>query len=227
MTAIKRPPAPWSFSSLSTYSSCPKKYYHLKVVKDVIEAPGDAAMWGDTVHKALESRLRDKVPLPKELNMYEPYAEAIERIKGTMYVEQQLAITKDCKPCAWDDPEVWCRGIVDVLHIDGGVARVLDHKTGKRKPDSKQLALFALLVFYHYPQVHTCKTAFMWVKSMERDVAEYSVLEIPDLWNLYLPELTKYSKSFKTDEWPVNTSGLCKNWCPVHSCTYNGKYKGK
>jgi hypothetical protein len=213
-------PLPWSHSSMSTYTSCPKKFYHLKVLKDVQDSTNDAAIWGNNLHLALEHRLRDKVPLPDEMKAYEDYAAAIEKRPGTMYIEQQLAITKNCEPCNWMAPDVWCRGIVDVLHIDGNTAWVLDHKTGKRKPDSAQLALFALLVFYHYPQVTECKTAFMWLKTMERDTDQFSVLEIPELWDKFLPSLKQYNMSFKRDRWTPKTSGLCRGWCPVTQCQF-------
>lgn len=216
-------PLPWSHSSLTTYVGCPKKYYHLKVSKDFEDSPNEASLWGNRVHEALEFRLRDKTPLPEEYSEYEEYAKAIEVVAGEMLVEKELAITKDLKPCAMDDPDAWCRGIVDVLHINGPVARVLDHKTGKRKPDSKQLALFALLVFYHYPEVHVCKTGFMWLKTKEKDVAVYHRNDIPELWKLFIPDLTQYAKSFAGGIWTPRTSGLCKNYCPVASCDFNGK----
>jgi hypothetical protein len=213
-------PLPWSHSSLTTYTSCPKKFYHIKVVKDTPDSTNEAAIWGNNLHLALEERLKDKKPLPEEMMMYEPYAAAIEKRAGKMYIEQQLAITKNCEPCDWMSPDVWCRGIVDVLHIDGNVAWVLDHKTGKRKPDSKQLALFALLVFYHYPEVTECNTAFMWLKTMERDTEKFTVDQIPELWDKFLPDLKQYNMSFKKDMWTARTSGLCRGWCPVKTCQF-------
>ena len=41
----------WSYSSLKTFQQCPKKYYHLKVAKDVKEAPSDAIAFGNKIHK--------------------------------------------------------------------------------------------------------------------------------------------------------------------------------
>lgn len=213
-------PLPWSFSSMSTFTSCPKKYYHLKIAKDVQDTTGEAALWGDRVHKALEARLRDKVPLPEEFEQYKAYADRIESGSGDMYVEQQLAITKDMEPCDWESELAWCRGIVDVLHLNGTTARVLDHKTGKRKSDSKQLALFALLVFYHYPQIETCKTMFAWLKSEQKDVAVYTRKDIPELWAMFANDIAAYNWAFENDKWIPRTSGLCNGWCPVTSCHF-------
>ena len=41
----------WSYSNLSLYQQCPKKYFHLKVAKDVKEPPSDALTFGNEIHK--------------------------------------------------------------------------------------------------------------------------------------------------------------------------------
>ena len=107
-----------------------------------------------------------------------------------------------------------------MLHVDGETAWVLDHKTGKRKPDSKQLALFALLVFYHYPSVNKCNTAFMWLKSNQKDTDTFYREQIPELWGMFLQDLKQYRQSFRKDMWTPRTSGLCRGWCPVKSCQF-------
>ena len=216
---------PWSFSSLSTFSSCPKKYYHLKVAKDVQDSTGEAALWGGMVHVAIENRLKDKTPLPEEFAMYADYCDKIEAIAGEMHVELELAIDKSFKPVGFGSDEAWCRGIIDVLHLQGDRALVLDHKTGKRKPDTGQLKLFALMVFYHYPQIMSVKTGFFWLKTFEKDTAEFTRDQMPHMWRTFLSDLTDYKTAFKTDRWEMRTSGLCKQWCPVVQCQHNGKRK--
>lgn len=218
-------PLPWSFSSLTTYIDCPKKYYHLKIVKDVSDTTGEAASWGHRVHEALEARLRDNVPLPPEFSMYDTYADSIEKRKGEMHIERKVPITKDLTPCEWEDDSAWCRGSIDVLHLDGETAWVLDHKTGKRRPGSKQLALYAIMVFYYYPEIMVCNTAYAWLKTGEKDVATYKREEIPKLWQMFVGDLANYARSFRKGIWPAKQSGLCRAWCPVTSCALNGKNK--
>ena len=54
----------WSFSSLKTFQQCPKKYYHLKVAKDVKDTTGEAALYGTEMHLAAEEYIRDGKDLP-------------------------------------------------------------------------------------------------------------------------------------------------------------------
>ena len=42
----------WSYSSLALYQQCPKKYYHLKVAKDIKEEPGEAMTFGNEIGRA-------------------------------------------------------------------------------------------------------------------------------------------------------------------------------
>ena len=55
----------WSYSSLKTFQQCPKKYYHLKIAKDIVDQGGEAAVYGTLVHKAAEDYVRDSVPIPE------------------------------------------------------------------------------------------------------------------------------------------------------------------
>lgn len=220
-------PLPWSHSSLEKFVSCPKQFYHIKVVKDVKDSKGEAAIWGDRVHKAFETYLRSggETPLAEEFKQYQDYLDRLLLGAGKLYVEQQFALDSKLRPCDWDS--AWVRGIADVLHVHGHTARALDHKTGKTKPDSRQLVLMALLVFYHFPEVLRCKTGFMWLKTGENTIRTYKREEIPDMWGKFLADLQQYKQAFNTDTWQARQSGLCNGWCPVEKCEHwkQGKRK--
>jgi hypothetical protein len=152
---------------------------------------------------------------------YWPYVEAIMALPhDEVLPEQQFALNRALAPCDWFAEDVWCRGIVDVLLIRGSRAYALDWKTGKRKPDSQQLRLFALLVFAHYPHVQECKTEFVWLKTGERDDAVYRREQEAEMWQPFLPSLARYNAAFKQEMWAPRKSGLCRGWCPVTSCEF-------
>lgn len=216
-----RPPA-WSFSGLNGFLTCPKQYYHVKVIKDVKETKYEATLWGTLFHETAEIYLTTPTDLPPEFAQYRSYLDQFTGKPGVLRVEQELGIDRNLEPCAFDSPDVWCRGIVDVLNIADGIAMIDDHKTGKRKPDSRQLKLFALLVFVNYPEVHTCHTTFQWVKTGEQDRAIFRRDQMMDMWNDFLPDLKKYAHAFKTETFIERPSGLCKNHCPVKQCQFCG-----
>ena len=56
----------WSYSSVNTFKQCPKKYYHLKVAKDVKDRGNAATAYGSRVHSAAEKYIRDGKPLERE-----------------------------------------------------------------------------------------------------------------------------------------------------------------
>jgi RecB family exonuclease len=227
-------PIPWSHSSLSDFLNCPKAYYHKRIAKDVLDPPNDAGRAGDYTHKAFEAYLTKGTPLPttypedirewpqgiRPPAAYEEYLDALKEGSGELRVECKYAITKDFKPCGFFDDGVWCRGILDILHINGDRARVLDHKTGKRKSDGWQLKLAALLVFAHHPEVMTVKAGYMWLKDSALDTTEYLREQEGFLWQEFLPRLIQYKTAFEAEVFVPRPSGLCNGWCPVKDCEF-------
>ena len=57
----------WSYSSIKTFQQCPKKYYHLKIAKDVKDEGSEATIYGQELHKAAEDFIKEGKPLPLEL----------------------------------------------------------------------------------------------------------------------------------------------------------------
>jgi len=75
----------WSYSSLKTFQQCTKKYYHLKIAKDVENESGEAANYGKLVHKAAEDYVRDGVAIPPQFEYMQPILDALIAIPGKKY----------------------------------------------------------------------------------------------------------------------------------------------
>mgnify|MGYP006192309561 CR=1 FL=1 len=54
----------WSYSSLGLFQQCPKKYYHLRVLKDTKEPESEPMLYGKAVHEAAEKYIGEDVPIP-------------------------------------------------------------------------------------------------------------------------------------------------------------------
>jgi hypothetical protein len=153
--------------------------------------------------------------LPAELQKYAKYVDKIFSYEGKRIVEQRMAIDNNFKPTKWMAKNVWCRGIIDIGVVGSEKAYLLDWKTGKHKPNSDQLMLFAALAFIHYPWIEKAVCGFIWLKDSKFDKEVYTKEQIQDIWGEFLPRVDRLEIAFSEDKWQAKPSGLCKNWCPV------------
>lgn len=215
-------PLPLSYSSLDKFKTCPKQFHEVKVLKRFKDTQGEAALWGDYVHTEFEKYLKakGKVELPENVLQFKPYLDGILSKPGEIVVEAELAINTKMEPCGFFDPDVFLRGYADVLRMLTPKAWILDHKTGKRKPNSKQMKMMALLVFAIYPHIMHIRVGFAWLQDGANDGEEFSREDWPDLLNEFLPDMVQYRNAFRDDVWQPRQSGLCHGWCPVTDCEF-------
>ena len=226
-------PLPWSHSALQAFDTCPRQFEEVKVLRHFQDKKNDASLWGDRFHKSAENFIggvtsgKPYKPLDGSMLPYSGYLAQFLQRPGKTLVEQQYALNRKLQPCEFFDDDVWCRAIIDVLTVNGTVAHIDDHKTGKnRKKDMQQLIIFALQTFYHHPEVNTCHTAFHWVQfgfdESAKDRETFYRHQIPDLWETLVPKLQRYKAAFDAGIFPPKSSGLCKRNCAVSTCEYWG-----
>ena len=75
----------WSYSSISTFKQCPKKYYHLRIAKDVKDISTQALRYGNEVHKAAELYIRDGLPIPKKFDFILKSLDAFNKMGNKRY----------------------------------------------------------------------------------------------------------------------------------------------
>lgn len=219
-------PLPWSHTALEDFNNCPYSFYRKRVVKGIKEEQGEAAAWGEFVHKKFELRQgEDKEPLPKELKDHEPFMEWLDEyakaLKGTILVENRMALTKELKPTNFFSKDVWHRGVIDWLCLSKNLATVFDYKTGKPHTKDRQLKIFAIDVFYSYPSINIVRTHYHWTQTLKSgDAVVYDRRQLPELWGSITPDLRQYVDAFKTETWQKRQSGLCNGWCPVTDCEF-------
>lgn len=216
----------WSYSSIKLFEQCPKKYYHLRVARDIKDDPNAEHLdYGKRFHKAAELYIRDNVDIPPE---FEFAAEALRTLKnraGLKMCEYEMGLTPDLQPCDFRSPKAWWRGVADLIIIeDDGVARCVDYKTGKsaKYADTGQLELMALAMFKFFPKVHTVKAGLLFVIAGAFPKAEYKREDEPKLWEKWLGDYSRMNASYDNNVWNPKTSGLCRKHCPVTSCPHNG-----
>ena len=215
----------WSYSSISLFQQCPRKYYRLRVKKDIVEPHQAHLDYGKEVHKAAEDYVCNDKSLDPRYEFVKPALDALKSLPGLKLCEYEMGLTKDFKPCGFRDPEVWFRGIADLLIVDGTHAHLVDYKTGKSSQyaDTKQLELLALLVFKHFPEVQTIKAGLVFVVVQDLVKAAFEVSVQEQAWARWLPEIQRLEKALETDVWNARPNFTCRKFCPVHDCEHNGK----
>jgi hypothetical protein len=215
----------WSYSSIKLFDQCPKKYYHLRVVKDVKEPPTDAIMYGKLFHEAAELYIKDGTPIPPQFSFAKNALDGLKQIKGEKLCEYEMGLTENLEPCGFKDPNVWWRGVADLVILDGKEARCLDYKTGKsaKYADTDQLELMALAMFKHFPELEKVKGALFFVISKNFIKDSYAAENQDKMWARWLAEFNRLKLAYEKDVWNPRPSGLCRRYCPVLECSHNGR----
>lgn len=215
----------WSYSALTSYETCPWRYYETKIAKSIQEPQTEATLYGNRVHKALELRVGNGSALPEEMKQFEPIAAKLVAAAQDKRIgcEQKMALNRDLHKRTWFDKDVWVRGIIDVSIEGGDKLFIGDYKTGKKTPDSAQLKLTAAMSFATKPWINHITNAFIWLKTGDVTKETFTRDDVPAIWNEFMPRVSRLQESVQLNKFPKRPSGLCRNWCPVKTCEHCGK----
>lgn len=211
-----------SYSSVKDFETCPRKYHEVRILKRFQQQATDATNYGTAVHSSLENFLMKGDPLPPEHRQFQRIAATVQKAPGEMKCELKMGIREDFTPCDFFAPDVWFRGVPDVLVLQGRVARVADWKTGKssRFADFDQMELMAAMVMVHYPEVDEVKTALLFVVAGDALARTYERTELPVILSKWAGRANNIVRALETNVWNARKNNLCR-FCPVKSCEYN------
>lgn len=215
----------WSYSVIKSHETCPFRHHAEKVEKLYPYVETKHTRYGKDVHKAAENYIGKGVELHPGYAAFKAGLDVLKNASGEKLCEFKMAITEDKVPCAYFDKKTWCRGVADlvILSDDGKTAKAVDYKTGGDKyPDVDQLELMAMLLFAHYPKLEKVKGLLWFMTRGTLFKGVYHKSDEKKLWKKWGAKSAALDKSFELDKWPAKTNGLCKNWCPVEHCVYNG-----
>ncbi len=217
--------APWSYSKLKKFENCPKQFYHTVVTKEYVETfASEAMLYGTDFHTAAEHYLRDDTDIPERFEFARPMLDALGAKKGARHCELKMGVTEDLDPCDFFASNVWWRGVVDLLIVDGGEAYVVDYKTGAstKYADVGQLELMAMAVFKRFPEIKKIRAGLLYVITEDLIRETYTIEDAPDLWLKWLKRFNRMVAAEERGVWNPRPSGLCKKHCVVLSCPHNG-----
>jgi len=215
----------WSYSSIKTFDQCPKKYYHLKILKDVKDTGSEATIYGQEVHKAAEDYIKDGVPIPEKFAYIRGVVEALGRKEGEKHTELRLGVKRidgGYEPCKFLGKGVWWRGIADLVIINGDTAYSVDYKTSKnaKYADVKQLDLVAGGIFTHFPQVDKIRSALIFLVSNDVIKKDHYREHMHNYLSTFDPLLDRLEIAEESGVWNAKSGPLCR-FCPVVSCEHH------
>ena len=215
----------WSYSSLSLFQQCPKKYYHLRIAKDVKEPETEHILYGKQLHEAAEFYIGKGTPLPPQFAFVQPHLDRLKALGDTHLCEYKMGLTRDLSPCGFFDKDVWWRGVADLIVINGDMAYVVDYKTGKssRYADTKQIEIMSLALFKHFPEVKRVKAGLLFVVANDFVRAEYDTSAPETYWVKWLNEVGALEAAYKNNVWNAKPNFSCRQYCAVIECPHNGK----
>lgn len=210
----------WSYSRLSNYEQCPRKYWHLSVAKDIVEEKGEAASYGDEVHKSFAKFFRYGIELPLHLRQYESQLKQIAAAPGDKIIEQQIALDANFQQVEWFSKKAYLRVISDLTQHHGAHAITWDWKTGRPSDDFTQLKLNAAVTFHLGQEIQTITMAYFWLKTKKVAPETIKREQATDVWAALLPRVQKYQDAHAANDFPPRQNFTCKGYCPVKSCQY-------
>lgn len=224
---MAKPPnvVPWSYSSLTAFETCPKRYKLTKLTKQIVEPQTEATLHGNAVHKALELHLNGDQHLPEKYAQYLPLVERVRQQPGKRLVEYKFGLTEDYRSTTFFGKDVWFRGVIDVGVVGDKTATLLDWKAGKPKADFDQLKLFAAAGFANFPYLDKVKTGYVWLAHGKLDANTFTRDDVPGIWQEFTPRVIRMVTALEKDKFLPKPSGLCRAWCPVPKsmCEFSGK----
>jgi RecB family exonuclease len=207
-----------SYSRLSVFEQCEARFDYQYVSKRVKDQSNPASEYGDRVHKTLEAyalgQAVEGIEAEQTLERWGGLVDSLVGREGEKFFEHQMAVNKALAPVDWFAPDVWIRGIADVLVVNKDTAYCLDWKTGKVKENPTQLQLFAAMVMWHFPQVTKVQTSFVWLAYDQMTSARYERRYLGALWDALRPRFERVQETVDLGVFKTKPGGLCP-WCPA------------
>lgn len=216
-----------SHSGLELFELCPRKFEGQYITKAYPYKEDEKAMWGKDAHKALEKNTLYGQPLGERFKELQWVADKTNALPGKHLAETRFGIRKDLSPCDFFDKDVYYRGQGDFIADCGKRVLCLDYKTGKKKNGGLDLERMALLIFCHFPEAEEVLTAFIWLANRGSfSPARYTRADVPEIWERLLESATTVEWAQQNNRFPARENFLCRAWCPVTDCVFNGRRVG-
>lgn len=203
----------WSYSRYATYATCPFQA-KCKFVDKLPEEEGPALQRGKDAHDDAAAYLRGDMTdeqAAERIPGWGDFADVFRQLRSLEpLVEQQWGFGKNWAPTTWFGKDVRFRSVLDAAAIYAdGTADVVDHKTGKPRPDHGQQAeLYAISVMLRH-HVNQVTVRFWYLDHGSESVYRFSKSDVEPL----IAKWDKATKRMLSDTIMAPKPGAHCNWC--------------
>lgn len=211
--------SPYSFSKMSVWNQCHRKFKYIYV--DKIKLPYvfvEALVKGGAVHSIIEhfpEQSKHKYA-KKYFHVAEKFLKSPEGwdlVHKPALKEYDFGLTKDLKPCGYSDKSALFRGSVDRAIIEDGMLWLVDFKTGKSKDQNwqsyDQLMFYAIYFFIKYPNINKIKITYYYIEHMHTNDL---VLDRTN-FDTYAKQLVKNIIDIEADEDYIKIESKLCDYC--------------
>jgi len=224
-------PIALSFSRISDYEQCPKKFESKYITKTYPDDSNNIAFAkGNEIHSQLEKYiifLKNNEQEPSLNTICKNVKPLLDNLykacNGNIYPEKQIALDMNWEKCDWfDKPHiVKFRAIVDCLaFVNDETLMIIDFKSGKVRPyeegETTQLKLTAAMLFSLYPNINNISSSYLFVehkKTIKKDFSrdQYESLRKPfdDIYDIINQDGEFNYKKNKYCNWCLLTNEHC------------------
>lgn len=222
----------WSYSSISTFEICPRKWWAEKVSKVAGWESNPAAEWGVAVHEELEYRAQDVAPdikpLPMNMSQYQGTLDKVRALAAMSLesrFEYKMGLTADNTACGFDDADMFGRGIVDTyFKVREDTVFIGDYKTGGRYyGPTLQPIVCAKMTFAAHPEINHIKTAWTYLKVGKNEVQDFTREGINDDFAAVTDVVQQMQRAIDNQNFPARKGFLCRSYCSDFTCPHNGR----
>jgi CRISPR/Cas system-associated exonuclease Cas4 (RecB family) len=222
-----------SWSRLSDYMQCPKKF-HLKYISKSFPKEDENNVHfvkGRSIHKQLEDYVvakngQGEMPLgfTPEVKQALPYVDKLYAKFAQVHPEAQIATDINWKPTDWFAPNTAWRAIWDVVGLAPSTCYVGDYKSGKVYPYGSsygQLHLSAVIALNRFPEVPEVNSAYIYVEHKQIMPVKVTRADLPQVQAHFE---AKFQEVQRETAWEPKQNENCK-WCPATKgqCKYSKK----
>lgn len=169
---------PYSYSKISTYNSCPKKFHFQYVLKvGDVQMDSPALAKGRCVHSIFEysgvvsEEVKNSEYYQISRDIYEKFLQSDLKhyvlTDKPKFAEQKIALNIKLQPCEFRDKDVLFKGIVDQVLVNNDLY-LNDFKTGKyvdeRYQSYEQLLFYAVYFFIKHENIQNIYISYLYVE---------------------------------------------------------------